>query len=205
MDFIIRIRLKERVAVLKKYFKYLITLLLLIVAFNANNLTASAVEGPAQGKITSTFGYRIDPFSGKQAVHQGLDIAAPMGTPVYAMQDGFVIFSGVKGGYGNTIVLDHCFSDIPELPRLQTLYGHNSSLLVKYGDYVRRGQPIALIGSTGRSTGPHLHFGVIYKNSYINPMEYLEKLPSYLAYADRVRVSKTGKSNYGVNTSIGGR
>ena len=190
---------------MRKYFKYLITLLLLVTVFSINTHKALAVEGPAQGRITSTFGYRIDPFTGKQAVHQGLDIAASMGTPVYAMQDGFVVFCGSKGGYGNTVVLDHFFSDIPELPRLQTLYGHNSKLLVKYGDYVRRGQVIALMGSSGRSTGPHLHFGVIYKNTYIDPIEYLEKLPSYLAYADKVRVAKQGRNPYGVNTSIGGR
>ena len=150
------------------------------------------VVGPVYGKISSGFGMRPDPFTGKIAFHSGIDIAADTGTPVYAIQDGVVIHSGKKGGYGNCIIIDHYYPDVPQIPRLQTLYGHNSALLVNVGDTVRRGQVIAYVGSTGRSNGPHLHFEVTYNGMYVNPMDYLYKLPSYLDYVAYVR----SKNNY---------
>jgi len=145
------------------------------------------VVGPVYGKVSSGFGMRTDPFTGKPAFHSGLDIAADMGTPVYAVQDGIVTYSGVKGGYGNCVILDHYYPDVPQIPRLQTLYGHNSQLLVHVGDRVQRGQVIAYVGSTGRSNGPHLHFEVSYNGMYVNPMDYLYKLPSYLDYVAYAR------------------
>lgn len=121
---------------------------------------------PADGKMTSAFGWRTDPFTGKQRFHGGIDIAAASGSPVYATQAGLVVFSGAHGGYGNIVVLNHGNS-------LYTLYGHNARLLVQPGQPVYRGQIIALVGSTGRSTGPHLHFEVHYRQQYVNPLTYL--------------------------------
>lgn len=121
---------------------------------------------PVSGQVTSPFGWRTDPITGSPRFHGGLDIAAPSGTPVYAPQTGVVMFSGYYGGYGNVVVLNHGNS-------LYTIYGHNSQLLVQAGQNVGRGQPISLVGSTGRSTGPHLHFEVHYNQQYINPVTYL--------------------------------
>ncbi|HEY9745145.1 MAG TPA: M23 family metallopeptidase [Oculatellaceae cyanobacterium] len=124
---------------------------------------------PVDGKITSHFGWRSDPFTSASKFHGGIDIAAPEGTTVYALQGAIVTFSGVYGGYGNVVVLHHGNS-------LYTLYGHNSRLLVSPGQTVYPGQPIALVGSTGRATGPHLHFEVHYRQQYVNPSLYLAYL-----------------------------
>ena len=98
--------------------------------------------------------------------HGGIDIAANTGAPVYATQAGVVMFSGFYRGYGNVVVLNHGNS-------LYTLYGHNSRLLVQAGQAVYRGQTISLVGSTGHSTGPHLHFEVHYNQQYLSPLSYL--------------------------------
>jgi hypothetical protein len=121
---------------------------------------------PVSGQVTSPFGWRTDPITGSPRFHGGIDIASPMGTPVYAPQAGYVVYSGAYGGYGNVVVLDHGNS-------LYTVYGHNSQLLVRAGQTVYRGQMISLVGSTGRSTGPHLHFEVHYNQQYLNPVTYL--------------------------------
>lgn len=178
-----------------RIYKKTLIIFILFLCFAIQGNLASAkydVVGPAYGKISSPFGMRPDPFTGRMAFHSGVDIAASIGTPVYAIQDGTVIFSGVKGGYGNCVMLDHYYQDVPQIPRLQTLYGHNSVLLVNVGDSVKRGQVIAYVGSTGRSNGPHLHFEVRYSNKYVNPLDYLYKLPSYLDYVALVR----SKNNY---------
>jgi len=106
---------------------------------------------PVQGRITSTTGMRSDPFDGKLKHHNGLDIAAPTGTPVKPVAPGTVIFSGWKKGYGNTVILDHHDGMV-------TVYAHHSSNSVTEGETVEMNSIIALTGSTGRSTGPHLHF-----------------------------------------------
>ena len=152
---------------------------------------ANSIQGPTLGKVSSFYGTRNDPFHGHKANHMGLDIAADAGTPVYAMQEGVVSFSGKKGGYGNCIKIDHFFYLVPELPQVTTLHGHLSKIYVKEGELVRRGQVIGLIGSTGRSTGPHLHYEVFYKGKNIDPVEYLKKLPGYLDYAAYVRKNQT--------------
>ena len=121
---------------------------------------------PVSGQVTSDFGWRTDPITGNPRFHGGIDIAAPQGTPVYAPQAGMVIYSGAYGGYGNVVVLSHGNS-------LYTVYGHNSRLLVQPGEMVYRGQVISLVGSTGRSTGPHLHFEIHYKQQYLHPLTYL--------------------------------
>jgi len=106
---------------------------------------------PVQGRITSFSGMRSDPFDGKLKHHNGLDIAAPIGTPVKPVAPGTVIFSGWKSGYGNTVILDHHDGMV-------TVYAHHSSNNVIEGETVDLNSVIALTGSTGRSTGPHLHF-----------------------------------------------
>lgn len=106
---------------------------------------------PVDGIITSQTGFRNDPFNGKLKHHNGLDIAAPSGTPVKPVAAGTVIFSGWKSGYGNTVILDHADGMV-------TIYAHHSSNSVTEGESVDTGTVIALTGSTGRSTGPHLHF-----------------------------------------------
>lgn len=120
-------------------------------------------------RITSGFGSRIDPITGKMgAFHQGIDIgtAGVVNIPVYAMSGGKVIIARWYGGYGNCVVIDHGGS-------ISTLYGHNNKLLVSEGQTVAGGQKIALSGSTGRSTGPHVHFSVIKNGNYIDPSPYL--------------------------------
>ncbi len=121
---------------------------------------------PVRGWLTSGFGYRYSPWGGGVRMHKGLDIAAPIGSEVHAPSDGVVVFSGSKGGYGNAIVLDHGYG-------VTTLYGHNSSLFVSEGDVVKRGQKIAAVGSTGSSTGPHLHYEVHVDGIPTDPMNYI--------------------------------
>ncbi|MFM7389309.1 MAG: M23 family metallopeptidase [Vampirovibrionales bacterium] len=122
---------------------------------------------PTGGTVTSEFGWRVDPFNKNKRFHSGLDIAAPTGTPVFNPEAGVVIYAGEYGGYGNVVVVKH------NRKGLYTLYGHNSKLLVTRGQQVEAGRPLALVGSTGRSTGPHLHFEVHFNNKYMNPVDYL--------------------------------
>lgn len=191
------------VGILRIKHKFLIIFSLFLWLLIQGNFACAKfdVVGPVYGKISSEFGMRPDPFTGKQAFHSGIDIAADSGTPVYAIQDGTVIYSGVKGGYGNCVMIDHYYPDVPQIPRLQTLYGHNSTLLVNVGDTVKRGQVVAYVGSTGRSKGPHLHFEVRYNDMYVNPMDYLYKLPSYLDYVVFAR-SKNRYTSYNSNSSV---
>ncbi|NTV94952.1 MAG: M23 family metallopeptidase [Thiobacillus sp.] len=118
------------------------------------------------GYVSSVFGTRIDPFTGKRARHEGLDFADDMGAPILAAETGVVISATSQPQYGNTLEIDHGNG-------LVTRYGHAQRLLVKKGDVVKRGQAIAEVGSTGRSTGPHLHFEVIKNGVRQNPMGYL--------------------------------
>jgi murein DD-endopeptidase MepM/ murein hydrolase activator NlpD len=108
---------------------------------------------PAEGRVSSRFGMRVHPITGQQRMHSGMDIAAPTGTPVRAAAGGVVSFAGSRGGYGNTVIVDH-----PD--GTQTLYAHKHTLGVQVGESVRAGQTIGTVGSTGQSTGPHLHFEV---------------------------------------------
>lgn len=121
---------------------------------------------PVQGKITSPFGYRTHPILKTKELHTGLDIAAKSGTPVAAANSGTVIKAGWNNSYGNLLMIDHGGGIV-------TLYAHNSSLLVKTGDVVAKGQTVSKVGSTGMSTGPHLHFEVRVNGQYKNPMDWL--------------------------------
>lgn len=123
-------------------------------------------QWPVQGLLTSGFGFRRSPFTGQSSFHSGLDIASPVGTKVFAPSDGTVVFSGWKSGYGNVLLIDHGFG-------LQTLYAHNSRLLVKEGDTVKRGALISHVGSTGSSTGAHLHYEVHVDGMPIDPMNFV--------------------------------
>lgn len=125
----------------------------------------------ADGWYSSNFGWRIDPFTGKNAMHEGVDYMVPSGTPVNASASGVVVYADTHPQYGNMVEIDHG-------NQVVTRYAHASKLLVKVGQMVRRGQEIALSGSTGRSTGPHLHFEVRYKGIAQNPVRFLEKASS---------------------------
>ncbi|OGT58568.1 MAG: hypothetical protein A3E01_11685 [Gammaproteobacteria bacterium RIFCSPHIGHO2_12_FULL_63_22] len=124
---------------------------------------------PSKGYITSGFGRRSDPFRGGLAHHLGIDFDANTGDPVLAAAGGVVSFAGVKSGYGNVVEVDHGNG-------YSTLYGHNSRLVVRAGDIVRSGQQLAKAGSTGRSTGPHVHFEVHVNGRPVNPRKFLDKV-----------------------------
>lgn len=124
------------------------------------------ISSPVSGVVTSGFGMRNHPILKGRRAHKGLDIAAPTGTEIVAPGGGTVIFSGRKGGYGNTVIVDHGYG-------YTTLYAHCSRLLVEKGAVVSRGDVIALVGSTGRSTGPHLHYEVRINNDHMNPSAFI--------------------------------
>ena len=121
---------------------------------------------PYIGPITSPYGWRTHPISGVSRYHSGIDIGADYGDPVLAADAGTVAYADWFGGYGNAVIIEHGGG-------ISTLYGHNSSLLVSVGQSVRKGQPIAYAGSTGYSTGPHVHFEVRINGEPTNPMDYL--------------------------------
>ncbi len=116
--------------------------------------------------ITSGFGGRADPFGGGRGYHKGIDFHARTGDPVMAVADGVVSYAGVRSGYGNVVEIDHGNGYV-------TRYAHNSRLLVRVGDLVRSGQQVAKAGSTGRSTGAHVHFEVWDNGSVVNPRKFL--------------------------------
>ncbi|HXP01539.1 MAG TPA: M23 family metallopeptidase, partial [Luteibacter sp.] len=121
---------------------------------------------PVNGYISSYFGGRPDPFSGHAARHTGIDIAAPTGTPVTAVAEGMVTFAGQRSGYGDVVEIDHGNG-------YMTRYAHNSAILAHPGQRVRVGDVIAKAGSTGRSTGSHVHFEVWYHDRVVNPLAYV--------------------------------
>ncbi|MEH6365918.1 MULTISPECIES: M23 family metallopeptidase [Pseudomonas] len=122
-----------------------------------------------QGYISSHYGRRTDPLTGRSSVHKGVDFAAKAGSPVVAVAAGVVTFSGVKRGYGNVVEISHADG-------YTTLYGHNRRNMVQVGDLVKRGQTIAQVGSTGRSTGYHVHFEVTSKGRVVNPTTYIARV-----------------------------
>jgi len=122
----------------------------------------------ADGWLSSRYGKRNDPFTGKQDFHKGLDFAGKKGSEVITVGDGVVSWAGKRSGYGNLIEINHGNG-------YSTRYGHNQKHLVNVGDKVKKGQQIALMGSTGRSTGPHVHFELLQNGKIVNPSKYIAK------------------------------
>jgi murein DD-endopeptidase MepM/ murein hydrolase activator NlpD len=118
-------------------------------------------------RIASPFGYRIHPVTHKNTFHAGLDLPAKHGTPVYAPASGVVVYAAKKGAYGNFMLIAHSYG-------FKTAYGHLSKFAVKSGDYVTKGQKIAYVGSTGRSTGPHLHYEIRFISRALNPIYFVK-------------------------------
>jgi murein DD-endopeptidase MepM/ murein hydrolase activator NlpD len=119
-----------------------------------------------QGWISSYFGRRADPFTGYSAVHKGIDFAGPEGTKVSSVAAGLVTFAGERPGFGQMVEINHGNG-------LATRYCHNEKLLVRQGDMVRKGQEVSLMGSTGHSTGPHLHFEVLKNGAQVDPLRFI--------------------------------
>lgn len=135
-----------------KFYKSFVLLVLLIL------LCSSVYAAP----ITSPFGWRLHPITGEWKFHSGMDIGYEEGTVIPAMMPGTVVYSAWYGGYGYTVILEHANGD-------HTLYGHCSALYCSYGQYVEKGAVIAAVGSTGYSTGPHLHLEYWHNNQYTDP------------------------------------
>jgi len=129
-------------------------------------LASSPSVWPAKGWLTSRYGYRVSPFTGRRQFHAGIDIAGATGTAVVAPARGKVTFAGKDGPLGNAVIIDHGWG-------VRTRYGHNKELFVKKGDRVERGDRIAALGNSGRSTGPHLHYVVEVNGKTRNPLDYI--------------------------------
>jgi septal ring factor EnvC (AmiA/AmiB activator) len=129
-------------------------------------LASSPAVWPTKGWLTSRFGTRISPFTGKRQFHSGVDIAGAPGTDVIATAAGKVIYAGKKGPMGKTVIIDHGYG-------VKTHYGHNNEVTVKRGQKVERGTVIAKLGNSGRSTGPHLHYSVEVRGKTVNPLDYI--------------------------------
>ncbi len=138
---------------------------------STRNLSRQIVPGGrpvTQGWISSYFGHRADPFTGRKAFHRGVDFAGPAGAQVMAVASGVVTYTKERFGYGKTVEINHGNGYV-------TRYAHNQRVLVKEGETVKKGQAIALIGSTGRSTGPHLHFEVLKQGRAVDPMSFVKR------------------------------
>jgi len=144
-------------------------------ALKASSVVGLGILGkPA--RVSSAYGFRKDPFTGRREHHDGVDLAVPSGTPIYPYDEGLVVFAGHKRGYGNTVVVRHGEG-------LETVYAHNSTNLVRAGQRATPDLPLGLSGSTGRSTGPHLHFEVRLDGSPVNPGPYLARESNSLQVA----------------------
>jgi murein DD-endopeptidase MepM/ murein hydrolase activator NlpD len=129
-------------------------------------LAATPSSWPAIGWVTSGFGYRISPFTGRRDFHEGIDIAAAFGTPIVAPAPGRVVFAGRKGGLGMAVTVDHGYG-------VRTTYGHLQRVLVQPGSHVARGQQLGAMGSSGLSTGPHVHYIVEVGGKRVDPLDYI--------------------------------
>jgi murein DD-endopeptidase MepM/ murein hydrolase activator NlpD len=121
---------------------------------------------PIKGWVTSDFGYRVSPFTQEKEFHRALDISAREGSPIIAPADGVVVATSTDYGYGNLLTLSHGYG-------LKTRYGHLSAFLVRPGERIKRGQEIAKVGNTGRSTGAHLHYEILLNEVPVNPQQYI--------------------------------
>jgi murein DD-endopeptidase MepM/ murein hydrolase activator NlpD len=129
-------------------------------------LASSPSIWPTKGWLTSRYGYRTSPFTGREQFHAGLDIAGAKGTVVVATARGKVVFAGKRGPLGDSLIIDHGYG-------VRTQYGHIDEVFVKRGDAVERGDKIASLGNSGRSTGPHLHYVVEVNGKTRNPLDYI--------------------------------
>lgn len=132
----------------------------------SDRLASTPSIWPTHGWLTSTFGGRVSPFTGQWQSHGALDIAGPIGTDIIAPSRGRVIFSGAKPHLGNCLIIQHGYG-------IQTTYAHASKLFVKAGEMVERGDLIAKVGNSGRSTGPHLHYAIEVNGTPVNPLDYI--------------------------------
>jgi len=138
-----------------------------ILSRSLNAAVRPAGQPVLEGYISSLFGGRTDPFDGHEALHKGVDIAGLAGSEVLSVATGVVTRAGPASGYGNLVEINHGSG-------YATRYGHNQEVLVSVGDTVTRGQPIALMGSTGRSTGPHVHFEVLRNGRQVDPLSFID-------------------------------
>jgi murein DD-endopeptidase MepM/ murein hydrolase activator NlpD len=154
--------LRERSGVLQDSFR------ILDMAFQKQALLLSSTPSifPVRGLMGNGYGWRRDPFTGMRDFHEGLDVVAPVGTKVIAPADGIVTRVGVSGGFGNSVLISHGYGII-------TRYGHLSASNVRVGQRVKRGDVIATVGTTGRSTGPHLHYEVLVHQRNVDPVKYI--------------------------------
>ncbi|WP_258558384.1 M23 family metallopeptidase [Sphingomonas sp. CGMCC 1.13658] len=149
------------------------------VPADQGSMSVPSLKPVANLNFSSFYGVRSDPFRGTAAMHAGVDIPGPTGTPIYATADGIVERAGWTGGYGNLVELEHGRG-------LETRYGHLSKIMVQPGQRVKRGEVIALMGSTGRSTGSHLHYEVRMDGRAVNPVPYLDSAELAVAMKQRV-------------------
>ncbi len=140
--------------------------LLRAIRDNREVLSSTPSTWPTMGLVSSQFGRRGSPFTGRGEFHKGIDISAKRGTPVQATAKGVVSFSGVDGAYGNTVIINHGSG-------LVTRYAHMQRCAVKEGDSISRGDLVGYVGNTGRTTGPHLHYEVMLNGVCVNPMHYI--------------------------------
>ncbi len=129
-------------------------------------LNATPSISPVTGRVTSTYGMRASPFTGEREFHEGLDIATGHGAPIRAAAHGKVVFAAYDGSFGNVMIVDHGYGT-------RTRYAHISKFKKKLGDPVKKGEIIALVGNTGRSTGPHVHYEVSVNGKRVNPKKYI--------------------------------
>ena len=133
----------------------------------ANLIACTPSIQPTSGWISSSFGYRESPFTNGREFHKGLDIAGREGTEIFATADGVVTFCGQKGSFGKTVMIDHGYGMV-------TKYAHTKKIMVNRGEYVKRGDVVATMGNSGRSTGPHLHYEVLLNGVHVNPLNYIQ-------------------------------
>lgn len=141
-----------------------------IITENNHILSHIPTLTPTSGYISSSYGYRRSPFTGRREFHKGIDISAPKGTQIVAPADGKVVYTGYKTGFGNTLIIEHDFGYV-------TQYAHLDDFAVKKWQNVKRGELIGYVGNSGRSTGPHLHYEVLFHGVNVNPARYFFDIP----------------------------
>jgi len=182
-------RLSWKVYVQSKSFDQVIDL-----ARNKEKMThcIPAIQPVSYTNISAHFGFRSDPFTHKQTMHYGIDFTGAIGTPVHVTGDGIVIEAEFSfNGYGKQVVVDHGFG-------YKTRYAHLSKVIAKTGDKVKRGEVVGLLGNTGRSTGPHLHYEVLLRNASIDPLNYFNDL-TMEDYDKMVKYATVGKTENNAN------